>query len=106
MARLCPHETTQDVETAWLQVFTPFIYIPSLYQRFRLVGYSASVGIRCHAQIESFNDGNLGKYGNEVFEHVSEYKPPFHTTDKVTNLVAAISEQIGRIKVLSHGNLN
>ena len=37
---------------------------------------------------------------------MSEYKPPFHATDKVTNLVAAISEQIGRIKVLSHGNLN
>lgn len=37
---------------------------------------------------------------------MSEYKPPFHTTDKITNLVAAISEQIGRIKVLSHGNLN
>ena len=30
------------------------------------------------------------------------YKP----TDKITNLVAAICEQIGRIKVLSHGNLN
>ena len=27
-------------------------------------------------------------------------------TDKITNLVAAISEQIGRITVLSHGNLN
>ena len=37
---------------------------------------------------------------------MSEYKPPFHTTDRITNLVAAISEQIGRIKVLSHGNLN
>ena len=37
---------------------------------------------------------------------MSEYKPPFHATYKVTNLVAAISEQIGRIKVLSHGNLN
>jgi len=37
---------------------------------------------------------------------MSEYKPPFHTTDKITNLVATISEQIGRIKVLSHGNLN
>lgn len=41
-----------------------------------------------------------------MFKHMSEYKPPFHATDKVTNLVAAISEQIGRIKVLSHGNLN
>lgn len=37
---------------------------------------------------------------------MSEYKPPFHMTDRITNLVAAISEQIGRIKVLSHGNLN
>ena len=37
---------------------------------------------------------------------MSEYKPPFHTTDRITNLVAAISEQIGRIKVLSHDNLN
>lgn len=37
---------------------------------------------------------------------MSEYKPPFHTMDKITNLVATISEQIGRIKVLSHGNLN
>lgn len=35
-----------------------------------------------------------------------EYKPPFHMTDRITNLVADISEQIGRIKVLSHGNLN
>ncbi|MCD7981949.1 MAG: Fic family protein [Clostridiales bacterium] len=33
------------------------------------------------------------------------YKPPFHMTDKITNLVAEISEQIGRIAVLSHGNL-
>ena len=37
---------------------------------------------------------------------MSEYKPPFHMTDRITNLVAEISEQIGRIKVLSHGNLN
>ena len=34
------------------------------------------------------------------------YKPPFHMTDRIVNLVAAISEQIGRITVLSHGNLN
>ncbi len=34
------------------------------------------------------------------------YKPPFHMTDKIMNLVAEISEQIGRITVLSHGNLN
>ncbi len=37
---------------------------------------------------------------------MSEYTPPFHMTDKITNLVAAISEEIGRITVLSHGNLN
>ena len=34
------------------------------------------------------------------------YKPPFHMTDRIVNLVAAISEQIGRITVLSHGILN
>ena len=66
----------------------------------------ASVGIRCYAYLGSFTDGCRRKYGNGVFKHMSEYKPPFHTTDKITNLVAAISEQIGRIKVLSHGNLN
>ncbi|MCD8362579.1 MAG: Fic family protein [Lachnospiraceae bacterium] len=37
---------------------------------------------------------------------MDEYKPPFHMTDKITNLVAEIGEQIGRITVLSHGNLN
>lgn len=37
---------------------------------------------------------------------MSGYKPPFHMTDRITNLVAEISEQIGRITVLSHGNLN
>lgn len=37
---------------------------------------------------------------------MSEYKPPFHMTDRITNLVAEISEQIGQIRVLSHGNLN
>lgn len=39
-------------------------------------------------------------------KYMSEYKPPFHMTDRITNLVAEISEQIGRIRVLSHGNLN
>lgn len=34
---------------------------------------------------------------------MSEYKPPFHMTDKITNLVAAINE---RIKIFTHGNLN
>ena len=43
---------------------------------------------------------------NEVLNHMGEYKLPFHMTDRITNLVAAISEQIGRIKVLSHGNIN
>mgnify|MGYP000968170742 FL=1 len=37
---------------------------------------------------------------------MSKYKPPFHMTDKITNLVAEISEQVGRVTVLSHGNLN
>jgi len=36
---------------------------------------------------------------------VSKYQPPFHMTDKITNLIAAISEQLGQIKVLSKGNL-
>ena len=42
----------------------------------------------------------------EEMSSMNEYKPPFHMTDKTTNLVGDISEQIGRIKVLSHGNLN
>lgn len=37
---------------------------------------------------------------------MNKYYQPFHTTDKITNLVAEICEQIGRITVLSHGNLN
>lgn len=37
---------------------------------------------------------------------MNEYKPPFHMTDKITNLVAEISEQVGRIMVLAHGNVN
>lgn len=37
---------------------------------------------------------------------MGEYKPPFRMTDKIMNLVADVSEQIGRIKVLSHGNVN
>ena len=36
---------------------------------------------------------------------MSKYRPPFHMTDKITNLVAAISEQLGQIKILSKGNL-
>ena len=42
----------------------------------------------------------------EEVPFMNEYEPPFHMTDKITNLVGDISEQIGRIKVLSHGNLN
>ena len=37
---------------------------------------------------------------------MSEYKPPFYMTDRIINLVAAISEQVGRIAVLSHGKIN
>lgn len=37
---------------------------------------------------------------------MGEYRPPFHMTDKIMNLVADVSEQIGRIKVLFHGNVN
>ena len=37
---------------------------------------------------------------------MSKYKPPFHMTDKIINLIAEISEQVGRVTVLSHGNLN
>lgn len=36
---------------------------------------------------------------------MSKYQPPFHMTDRITNLIAAISEQLGQIKVLSKGNL-
>lgn len=34
---------------------------------------------------------------------MSDYRPPFHTTDKMTFLIAEISEQIGRITVLQEG---
>ena len=37
---------------------------------------------------------------------MSAYQPPFHLTNKIINLIALISEEIGRITVLSHGNLN
>ena len=37
---------------------------------------------------------------------MSEYTPPFYMTDRIINLVAAISEQVGRIAVLSHGKIN
>lgn len=35
---------------------------------------------------------------------MSEYLPPFQMTDNIMNLLAETSEQIGRIKFLSHGN--
>lgn len=37
---------------------------------------------------------------------MSDYTPPFQMTNQIMNLVAAICEQVGRITVLSHGNLN
>ncbi len=37
---------------------------------------------------------------------MDKYEPPFQMTDEIMNLVAEISEQIGRVTVLSHGNLN
>lgn len=37
---------------------------------------------------------------------MNEYRPPFNMTDQITNFVAKISEEIGRIKVLSDGKLN
>ena len=36
---------------------------------------------------------------------MSKYIPPFHMTDKITNLTAAVSEQLGQIKILSRGKL-
>lgn len=36
---------------------------------------------------------------------MSDYKPPFHITDKMTSLIAEISEQIGRITVLQEGTI-
>lgn len=37
---------------------------------------------------------------------MDEYKPPFHMTDKITNLVAEISEQVGRITAMPSGSLS
>ncbi len=34
---------------------------------------------------------------------MSDYKPPFHITDKIISLIAEISEQVGRITVLQEG---
>lgn len=37
---------------------------------------------------------------------MSEYKPPFHMTDKVICLIAEISEQVGRINVLQKDTIS
>lgn len=37
---------------------------------------------------------------------MSDYKPPFHMTDKITFLIAEISEQVGRITVLQEGTIS
>ncbi len=37
---------------------------------------------------------------------MSEYKPPFHMTNKIANLLAEISEQIGRVTVLESGKIS
>ena len=37
---------------------------------------------------------------------VSDYKPPFHMTDKIVSLIAEISEQVGRITVLQEGTIS
>lgn len=37
---------------------------------------------------------------------MSNYKPPFHMTDKMTSLIAEISEQVGRITVLQEGTIS
>ena len=36
---------------------------------------------------------------------MSKYRPSFHMTDKITNLIATVSEQLGQIKILSGGDL-
>ena len=37
---------------------------------------------------------------------MSEYKPPFHLTDKMISLIAEISKQVGRITVLQEGAIS
>lgn len=37
---------------------------------------------------------------------MGEYKPPFHTTDKMMNLISEISEQVGRITVQGQAGNN
>ena len=38
--------------------------------------------------------------------NLSSYNPQFHITDKILNLVAEISEQVGRITVMQPETLN
>ncbi len=37
---------------------------------------------------------------------MSDYKPPFHMTNKISNLLADICEEIGRVAVLGDGKIN
>lgn len=37
---------------------------------------------------------------------MSKYQPPFHMTDKITNLTADICELLGQIKILSNGKFS
>lgn len=37
---------------------------------------------------------------------MNDYKPPFHITDKMTALIAEISEQVGRITILQEKTIN
>ena len=37
---------------------------------------------------------------------MDNYKPPFHMTDKITMLIAEISEQVGRITILQEGTIS
>ena len=37
---------------------------------------------------------------------MSRYRPPFHMTDRITNLTAAICELLGQIKILSNGKFS
>ena len=37
---------------------------------------------------------------------MSEYRPPFHMTDKMTSLITEIGEQVGRITVLREGTIS
>ncbi len=37
---------------------------------------------------------------------MSDYRPPFHMTEKMTLLIAEISEQVGRITVLQEGTIS